>query len=114
MEVQQQSPMKRSASHIDYNPSRLFAWEQVIIKGSWTARHYRLRDLQSGDFVAEFTGSAVGRKLGSLKVNVDFGEDFFMMVLLTIMSVLEMEKRISDHISMMVTYETLANCCYLF
>ena len=59
-----------------------------------TIRHYRLRDLQTGHLVAMFAASgSIGSKCGALKVNVDFGEDFFNMVVLTIIAVLEKDRQ---------------------
>ena len=65
-----------------------------------TDRHYALRDLQSGKLVAVFVGSkSVGSKCGTLKIKADYGEEFFTMVILTIVGVYEIEKQKSGRIT---------------
>lgn len=81
---------------------RAFMWKRthsVAVEGSsasiWSSRNFKLVDEKTGQIVAIFTSSAFKsvKKSGKLQISSNYGHEFDLMVLITVLSLYEKQRR---------------------
>ncbi|KAB8227438.1 uncharacterized protein BDW43DRAFT_304600 [Aspergillus alliaceus] len=81
---------------------RAFMWKRthsVAVEGSsasiWSSRNFKLVDEQTEQIVAIFTSSAFKsvKKSGKLQISSNYGQEFDLMVLITVLSLYEKQRR---------------------